>query len=101
MRRLELFGYTRAENIAHAMGLSIEAIPNPATHYVEFTYELSEIDKKGIIIITDINGKQIQSFTVKYSKGIQAWDIRKIPAGSYIYTLKTKYFKESGKLIIQ
>ena len=81
--------------------LSIEASPNPATHYVEFTYELSEIDTEGIIIITDINGKQIQSFTVKYSKGVQAWDTRKIPSGSYIYTLKTKYFKESGKLIIQ
>ncbi len=81
--------------------LSIAASPNPATHYVEFTYALSEIDKDGIIIITDINGKQIQSFDIKYSKGVQAWDTRKIPAGSYIYTLKTQYFKKSGKLIIQ
>ncbi len=81
--------------------LMIEASPNPATHYVEFTYELSEVDKDGMIIITDINGKQIQSFAVKYSKGVQAWDTRKIPAGAYIYTLKTKYFENSGKLIIQ
>ncbi len=81
--------------------LSIKANPNPATHYVEFAYELSEIDKEGIIIITDINGKQIQSFTVKNTKGAQAWDTRKIPAGSYIYTLKTQYFEKSGKLIIQ
>ena len=81
--------------------LSIAASPNPATHYVEFTYELSEIDKDGIIIITDINGKQIKSFAVKYNKGKQAWDTRKIPSGTYIYTLKTKYFENSGKLIIQ
>ena len=81
--------------------LSIEASPNPATHYVEFTYQLSEIDKEGIIIITDINGKQIQSFNTKYQKGKQAWDTRKIPAGSYIFTLQTKYFVKSGKLIIQ
>jgi hypothetical protein len=81
--------------------LKIEATPNPATHYVEFTYELSEIDKEGIIIITDINGKQIKSFAVNYSKGKQAWDTRKIPSGSYIYTLKTNYFEQSGKLIIQ
>ncbi len=86
---------------ADAIGLKINAEPNPATHYVEFTYELSEVDKDGIIIITDINGKQIQSFAVKYSKGVQAWDTRKIPAGAYIYTLKTKYFENSGKLIIQ
>jgi hypothetical protein len=39
--------------------LLIEASPNPARHYVEFTYELSEIDQDGIIIITEINGKQI------------------------------------------
>ena len=81
--------------------LSIKASPNPATHYVEFTYELSEIDKEGVIIITDINGKQIQSFIVNYSKGVEAWDTRKIPAGAYIYTLKTNYFEKSDKLIIQ
>ena len=69
--------------------LSISANPNPATHYVEFSYQLSEIDKDGIIIITDISGKQIQSFSLKYTKGVQAWDTRKVPAGSYIYTLKT------------
>ena len=51
--------------------------------------------------ITDISGKQIQSFSVEYTKGVQAWDTRKVPAGSYIYTLKTKYFEKSGKLIIQ
>ena len=81
--------------------LSIKASPNPASHYVEFTYELSEIDKEGVILITDINGKLIQNFVVKYNKGVQAWDIRKIPAGAYIFTLKTKYFEESGKLIIK
>lgn len=81
--------------------LSIEASPNPASHYVEFTYQLSEIDKQGIIIITDINGKTIQTFTTKQEKGKQAWGIRNIPKGSYIFTLKTQYFEKSGKLMIQ
>ena len=81
--------------------LSIEASPNPATHYVEFSYELSEIDTEGVIMITDINGKTIQTFNIKHEKGKQAWDTRNIPSGSYIYTLKTQYFEDSGKLIIQ
>ena len=81
--------------------LKIEASPNPATHYVDFYYELSEIDKEGVISISDVNGKIIQIFKIKYIKGIQAWDTRNIPAGSYIYTLKTKYFEQSDKLIIQ
>lgn len=81
--------------------IHIEATPNPANHYVEFYYKLSEIDTEGIIIITDINGKQIMTFNLIQSEGSQAWDIRKIPSGSYIFTLKTKYFEESGKLIIQ
>jgi len=81
--------------------LSIEASPNPATHYVEFSYELSEVDTEGIVIISDMNGSIIHSFSVNYNKGIQAWDTRKIPTGSFIYTLKTKYFEKSGKLIIQ
>jgi hypothetical protein len=46
-------------------------------------------------------GKQIHNISVDQQKGKQAWDTRKIPAGSYIYTLKTKYFEKSGKLIIQ
>lgn len=75
--------------------------PNPAIDYVEFVYELSEFDQESVIVITDMNGKQIQSFSIKYHKGIQTWDIRKIPSGSYIFTLKTKYFEKSGKLIIQ
>jgi len=77
------------------------AIKRPNLDDVEFNYQLSEIDKEGIIIITDMNGKQIQSFATKYQKGKQAWDTRKIPAGSYIFTLRTKYFEKSGKLIIQ
>jgi len=79
----------------HDSPLFIEATPNPATHYVEFNYKLSEIDTEGMITISDINGKIIQV------RGVQAWDTRKIPSGSYIYTLKTKYFEKSGKLIIQ
>lgn len=81
--------------------LNIFANPNPARHYVEFYYELSDIDTEGLIIITDINGKIIQTFNVNQTKGAKAWDIRKIPSGFYIFTLKTKYFEESGKLIIQ
>ena len=81
--------------------LKIEATPNPATHYVEFYYELSEIDTEGIISITDINGKLIQTFNIKRNKGLQAWDTREIPAGTYIFTLKSKYFEKSDKLIIQ
>lgn len=81
--------------------LNIYANPNPAKDYVEFHYELSEIDTEGIIIITDINGKQIQMFNVNQIKGIKAWDTRNIPAGTYIITLKTKYFEISDKLIIQ
>lgn len=81
--------------------LLITATPNPAKYYVEFYYELSEIDSEGEIVITDINGKVIRTFNVNQAKGVQAWDIQEITAGSYIYTLKTKYFEESGKLIIQ
>jgi len=81
--------------------LNIYASPNPAKHYVEFYYELSELDTEGMIIISDINGKQIKIFNVEQAKGAKAWDTREIPSGSYIYTLKTKYFEESGKLIIQ
>lgn len=81
--------------------LHIVVSPNPANHYVEFSYELSEIDNEGIIIISDMNGKPVTQFKVNSSKGVIAWDTRRIPAGTYIFTLRTKYFEESGKLIIQ
>lgn len=81
--------------------LSISVTPNPASHYVEFYYELSDIDVDGVILIFDIHGKRIKEFKVNLVNGTQAWDTREIPSGSYIYTLKTKYFEKSGKLIIQ
>ncbi len=89
------------ENAEHDTPLSIYASPNPARHYVEFYYELSDIDTEGLISISDINGILIKSFIVSQNKGAVAWDTRNIPAGSYVFTLKTKYFEESGKLIIQ
>jgi len=88
-------------NAKEEVPLHIEASPNPATHYVEFFYELSEIDTEGIITITDMSGKTIETFRVEYAKGLKAWDTRNIPAGSYIVSLKTNYFEKSEKLIIQ
>ncbi len=64
------------ENAEHDTPLSIYANPNPARHYVEFYYELSEIDTKGLISITDINGIQIKSFTVSQIQGVQMPGIR-------------------------
>lgn len=81
--------------------LHIVASPNPANHYVQFSYELSDIDRKGIIIISDMNGLPVKHFYVNSLKSVIAWDTRRIPAGTYIFTLRTKYFEESGKLIIQ
>ena len=81
--------------------LSVSASPNPASHYVELTYELSAIDNNGIITITDMHGRLIKVISIDDAKGVYAWDIRNINPGTYLYRLQTKYFAKSGKLIIQ
>ena len=101
MSRFDLFGYTRAENIAHAMGLSIEAIPNPAKVYTEFIYTLPFGVEKAVLNVFDISGKLMDQIQLNSPINTKAYNTSYLKPGSYTIEIKTKEYSYSTKLIVQ
>jgi hypothetical protein len=81
-------------------GLSIQAVPNPASTWVAFNFALPVHVNEAVLQITDVNGKSITSFVLTAKQGQQVWDIRSVNKGVYLYNLKAGAMNKNGKLII-
>jgi len=81
--------------------LKIVDKPNPANNWVAFDYQLPFNATEGVIKITDMAGKVLETIPVTSSIGQKVWDVRHIQSGVYIYILESGGYKKSGKLIIQ
>jgi hypothetical protein len=86
--------------LGEAYGLNITVKPNPAKDWAAFDYTLPGDESTAILIITDANGKNIESISLDGNQGQKLWDTRHIPAGAYIYTLKSISFSKTGKIVI-
>jgi hypothetical protein len=73
----------------------IKVYPNPANTYVFFEHPVMLI---GSIQIRNLYGQLVEELQTKDEKTI--WDTRHIPAGAYIYTLKSAGFNKTGKIVI-
>jgi hypothetical protein len=85
---------------AEAMGLKIQAEPNPATTWVSFDYELPIGNDHAQLLIRNTEGKQIALFQISDQLGQKVWDTRSLKAGTYIYEFISGDLKQSGKIII-
>jgi hypothetical protein len=81
-------------------GLSIQAVPNPASTWVAFNFALPVHVNEAVLQITDVHGRSITSFAITVNQGQQVWDIRDMKKGVYLYTLKAGAITKNGKLII-
>jgi hypothetical protein len=81
-------------------GPDIEVKPNPAGEWTTFYYSLPAIDSDGVIKISDVNGRIIESFVVSGTQGQKVWDSRKINNGVYFYTFEVNGLSKSGKIVI-
>jgi hypothetical protein len=81
-------------------GIEITVKPNPARGWTAFNYQLPYDMSKGVIKITDVYGKIIETIAISGYQGQRIWDTRSIKPGIYFYTLNTSGFSKSGKLII-
>ena len=86
------------ENVAGRFGLKV--YPNPAKEWVTFTYTLPHDATDGILIISDITGKTLETMEVQGNRGSKLWDTRKLPKGVYLYTLTSAGSSETGKIVI-
>jgi hypothetical protein len=78
----------------------ITARPNPAKHWVSFTYELPMGMSEAVLEVADATGRLLGSEKLSNTKGQSLWDIRGMSAGVYYYRLTGNGFAKSGKLII-
>jgi len=78
----------------------ITARPNPAKHWVSFTYELPIGMSQAVLEVADATGRLLGSEKLSNNKGQSLWDIRGMPAGIYYYRLSGNGFTQSGKLVI-
>ena len=80
--------------------LHIEARPNPAKHWVSFTYELPMGMSQAVLEVADAAGRLLGSEKLSNTKGQSLWDIRGMSPGIYYYRLSGDGFTQSGKLVI-
>ncbi len=76
--------------------------PNPAQGIVRLRYELG-LDGPVRITITDALGREVKQVVDRFErKGIHEtkFTVDDLPSGSYIYTISSLEYRESGKLLI-
>ena len=78
----------------------IQIWPNPAKEWTSFNYTLPGNETEGVIIITDVTGKIIETIIVSENHGQRIWNTENINPGVYYYTLKSNSLQRTGKLII-
>lgn len=81
-------------------GMYISVIPNPASTWVSFDYQLAEA-KTALLEITDTQGRLIHRIELRSKQGQYVWDTRQINTGLYYYTLKTSHASKTGKLVVE
>ncbi len=75
--------------------------PNPANEYAAIFYKLPELKKQGIIIIYDINGKQVQNIKVDGTNEYILFNNTNLNNGTYFYSLIVdNEILDSKKMII-
>ena len=65
----------------------LKLFPNPAGNYVILDYDLIEIFVNCTVIITDMNGKMVDSFMLKDKQNQIILNLKNKPNGIYIFNL--------------
>jgi len=81
----------------------VNVYPNPANHFTTLSYELFSAHPQTILRLTDVNGREIITFTLGENyEGQQLWDTRDVKPGVYVYQLvQNNKQVASGKVIVQ
>jgi hypothetical protein len=82
------------------LGIEITVEPNPAKEWAVINYSLPDSDAEGVIRISDVSGKKIETLRITGKQGQKIWDTRRIKPGVYFYTLNVYGFSKSGKIVV-
>jgi len=65
----------------------MKIFPNPAGGYFIIEYDLREINGKAVLILSDLNGRRLDSFTIEDKQNQQLLGTSSYPSGMYILQL--------------
>ncbi len=80
--------------------IELKVYPNPAKSSITFSYGLPPGIMQGEIEIRNTAGQTIAIQLLKQAEGKVVFDARNMPAGIYIYTLKSSQSAITGKVVI-
>jgi len=78
----------------------IKAYPNPAQHFTRVDYKLPEGCNRGSIVIYDLNGSKIHSYTVDAKFDHLILSTKELPSGTYFYQLVTARSRSKSQKIV-
>ena len=80
---------------------SVKVLPNPANSYASFIWDMKSYDQPAILYIYDQTGKSVMTKEIENTQGQWIWDLKNIPSGVYVFTLKSnQLILYSGKVIV-
>lgn len=80
---------------------SIKAYPNPARNNVTFSWHLPEEQEEAVIIVADLNGREVEKIKVSGRKGNIGWRTDNTEAGVYFYKIGSQSgYSEIAKLVL-
>lgn len=77
------------------------AYPNPTSHYTTIEYTLPEDVPAGELIFYDMNGMEVERFKVNHTFDHLKISTGDLPAGTYLYQLRTAEGKSGSKKLIK
>ncbi len=89
---LELYG--------KAMGLDVEAKPNPATTWVAINFTLPGDAKNATLTLTNSLGVKVASYSLNGHEGQKVLDLREFANGVYTCTIACGEFLQTKKIVI-
>jgi len=89
------------EDMAKAMGLSLNAKPNPAMIYTSVDFTLPIGTEQAELQLINVDGKIVYSQKVSGIQGQVTLDIRYYKSGAYIFRLQAADYNISESIIIQ
>ena len=84
------------------LDLSVKVFPNPAKQFFNLEFTIPKSGRSKIRVVA-MDGKQVvNSINKRHEEGkyIEQIDVSNLPNGVYFYTISTKEYSHSGKIII-
>lgn len=100
-KKLRVNSFSNNSNKNNPYIASVNVMPNPASTFTSFEWDLKSFDKNATLTIYDQVGKLLLTKEINTNQGQWVWDTKNYGNGVYVYILKSdKLILNSGKVVI-